>query len=164
MNCRDCAQAFKITSIPQFYFFLNGKEYREFKGANEPKLLSTLSELSEQVKSKTSQHKNLNYKQFKPMNLAPQGYPGMANIDKMRELVQSFLNSEDVKKELGGNTEHIQKWLAGFKIENMPREAVDQLMQLIDVAEDKNKIALIDLIRLLMLQEHSAAHIVNKHW
>ena len=37
-------------------------------------------------------------------------------------------------------------------------------MQLIEIAEDKNKIALIDLIRLLMLQEHSAAHIVNKHW
>jgi hypothetical protein len=46
----------------------------------------------------------------------------------------------------------------------MPREAIDELLQLIDVAEDKNKIALIDLIRLLMLYEHSAAHILNKHW
>lgn len=33
----------------------------------------------------------------------------------------------------------------------MSREAIDELMQLIDVAEDKSKIALIDLIRLLML-------------
>jgi hypothetical protein len=31
----------------------------------------------------------------------------MANVDKMRELVQSFMNSEEVKKELGGSMEHL---------------------------------------------------------
>ena len=98
------------------------------------------------------------------MNLAPQGFTGMGNIEKMRELVQNFMNSEEVKKEVGGKIENMKKWSASFKIENMPKEATDELMQLIDVAEDKNKIALIDLIRLLMLQEHSAAHILNKHW
>lgn len=46
----------------------------------------------------------------------------------------------------------------------MPREAIDELIELVQVAEDKNKIALIDLIRLIMLYEHSAAHILNKHW
>jgi len=46
----------------------------------------------------------------------------------------------------------------------MPREAIDELMALIEVAEDKNKIALIDLVRILMMQEHSAAHILHKHW
>lgn len=46
----------------------------------------------------------------------------------------------------------------------MPREAIDEFMSLIDVAEDKNKIALIDLMRLLMLHEHSAAHILHTHW
>ena len=61
------------------------------------------------------------------------------------------MNTDEVKKELGGSMEHLQKWVSGFKIENMPREAIDQLLQLIDIAEDKNKIALMDLIRLLML-------------
>jgi hypothetical protein len=46
----------------------------------------------------------------------------------------------------------------------MPREAIDEFMSLVDVAEDKNKIALIDLVRLLMTHEHSAVHILNKHW
>lgn len=46
----------------------------------------------------------------------------------------------------------------------MPREAIDELMDLVEIAEDKNKIALIDLIRLLMMYEHTAAHILNKHW
>lgn len=46
----------------------------------------------------------------------------------------------------------------------MPKDAIDEFMDLIDVAEDKNKIALVDLLRLLMIHEHSAAHILNKHW
>jgi len=46
----------------------------------------------------------------------------------------------------------------------MPKDAIDELFDMIDVAEDKNKIALIDLLRLLMMYEHSAAHILNKHW
>lgn len=46
----------------------------------------------------------------------------------------------------------------------MPKEAVDELIEMVDVAEDKNKIALIDLLRLLMMYEHTAAHILNKHW
>lgn len=41
--------------------------------------------------------------------------------------------------------------MTGFKIEAMPKEAIDEFMQMIEVAEDKNKIALIDLTRLLMM-------------
>lgn len=46
----------------------------------------------------------------------------------------------------------------------MPRDAIDELVDLVEVAEDKNKIALIDLMRLLMMSDFSAAHILNKHW
>lgn len=46
----------------------------------------------------------------------------------------------------------------------MPREAIDELVSIIEIAEDKFKIALIDLLRLLMMHEHTAAHILNKHW
>jgi hypothetical protein len=37
-------------------------------------------------------------------------------------------------------------------------------MALVEIAEDKSKIALIDLLRLLMMHEPNAAHILNKHW
>ena len=87
----------------------------------------------------------------------------MALIEKMKEFVEKFVDSEDVKRDVP-STENIRKWLQGFKIENMPREAIDELMEIIAVAEDKNKIALIDLVRLLMMHEHSAAHILHKHW
>lgn len=155
--------AFKISGIPHFMFYVNGQKHSEFKGANEPQLLSTLSELSELVMTRSSQHKSLPYKQFRPMNLAPQGFTSMNLIEKMREFVQNFVNSEDVKKEVK-STGHIRKWLESFKLEAMPRDAIDELIEMVEVAEDKNKIALIDLVRLLMMHEPSAAHILNKHW
>ncbi len=46
----------------------------------------------------------------------------------------------------------------------MQAEAIDEYMSLIDVAEDKNKLALLDLVRLLMMHEHQASHILHKHW
>lgn len=122
-----------------------------------------MSELSEQAPSKLIAHKKLDFKQFRPMNLAPQGFTSMGMVDKMKEFVLQFSQSEDVTKDVK-STEHIKKWLQGFKLENMPREAVDELWEMVGVAEDKNKIALIDLVRLVLLQEHSAAHVLHKHW
>lgn len=74
----------------------------------------------------------------------------MAMLEKMKEFVLKFAESDEVKKDLP-TTENLLKWLHGFKIEAMPREAIDELMQMVEVAEDKNKIALIDLTRLLMM-------------
>ena len=37
-------------------------------------------------------------------------------------------------------------------------------MELIAVAEDKSKIALTDLLRLVMMHDHSAAHALHRHW
>ena len=42
----------------------------------------------------------------------------------------------------------------------MPAPALDELFELVAVAEDKNKIALIDLVRLLLLQQYQAQHIL----
>lgn len=44
-------------------------------------------------------------------------------------------------------------WLNECKLESMPKLAVDELMDLIEIAEDKNKIALIDLLRLIICHE-----------
>ena len=87
----------------------------------------------------------------------------MGMIDKMREFVSNFCKSEEVKKEVG-STEQMQKWLGSFNIENIPFEAINELFELLDVAEDKNKIALMDLIRLLLMNERTASYIVNRFW
>jgi hypothetical protein len=47
----------------------------------------------------------------------------------------------------------LQSWLASFDIENIRPEAIDQLVALSEIAEDKSKIALIDLLRLVVLKE-----------
>ena len=67
----------------------------------------------------------------------------------MKEFVTLLSNSEDVKKEVG-DVVNFKKWLETFKLESMPREAIDELMQMVEIAEDKSKIALIDLVRLLL--------------
>lgn len=97
------------------------------------------------------------------MNLAPTGFSSLSGIDKIKEFVSTFVKSDETKKEVKSTT-HILNWLNTFKLEAMPREAIDELMELVEVAEDKSKIALIDLLRLLMLHEGNAAHILNKHW
>jgi hypothetical protein len=147
----DCTKSFGIGPIPQFHFYANGTEYTKFTGANQDKLLTVLTDLNEQVSSKFINHKNLDYKQFRPMNLAPQGFTSLAMVDKMKEFIVKFSQSEEVKKEVK-DVSNITKWLAAFKIENMPKEAIDELIQMAEVAEDKSKIALIDLCRLLMMQ------------
>ena len=48
---------------------------------------------------------------------------------------------------------NLQSWLASFDIENIRPEAIDQLVALSEIAEDKSKIALIDLLRLVVLKE-----------
>jgi replicative DNA helicase len=105
----------------------------------------------------------MEFKLFKPMNLAPQGFTSVNLIEKMKEFITNFISSAEVIKEVS-STDNMAKWLKTFKLESMPREAIDELIQLIEVAEDKNKIALIDLVRLVLMSEHSAAHILNKHW
>lgn len=87
----------------------------------------------------------------------------MGAIEKMKEILINFVNNEQTRKEVK-SIEHISKWLANMKLEHMPKEAIDELVDLIEIAEDKSKIALIDLMRLLMVHEVNAAHILNKHW
>lgn len=87
----------------------------------------------------------------------------MQAIDKMKEFITNFANSPDTQKEVK-SLENIKKWLTGFKLESIPKEAIDELVTMIEIAEDKSKIALIDLVRLLMQYEPSAAHFLNKHW
>jgi len=60
---------------------------------------------------------------------------------------------------------HVMQWIeTSFDIEAMPREAIDELVELAEVAEDKSKIAIIDLFRLLILKDTQAEYILTRHW
>jgi hypothetical protein len=41
---------------------------------------------------------------------------------------------------------------------------LDQLVQLAEIAEEKSKIALIDLLRLIVLEDSQAEYLLSKHW
>ena len=51
-----------------------------------------------------------------------------------------------------------------FELESIPNTAIDELMQLIAAAEEKSKIALVDLLRLLLQYEAPASRVIFKHW
>ena len=63
-----------------------------------------------------------------------------------------------------GSVENFRKWMQTFSLEDIPFEAIDELMEMVQVAEEKSKIALIDLCRLIFQFEGPAAHILHKHW
>ncbi len=52
------------------------------------------------------------------------------------------------------STENLLKWLNGsFNLESITNAAIDELVELTEVAEEKSKIALVDLLRLLCLND-----------
>ena len=57
------------------------------------------------------------------------------------------------------------QWIENsFDIENVPNEAIKELKELVEVADGKDKIALFDLFRLLVLKDSQAEYIVTSHW
>ena len=52
----------------------------------------------------------------------------------------------------------------GFNLEAIPKQAIDELCALAAVAEDKNKIAVCDLFRLLVLKDTQCEYIITQHW
>ena len=46
---RDIINIFKITKVPQFSFYLNGREHKKYIGANEEDLKAYLADLDNQV-------------------------------------------------------------------------------------------------------------------
>ena len=57
------------------------------------------------------------------------------------------------------------QWIeSGFDLESIPSAAIDEISELTSVAEDKNKIAVCDLIRLLVLKDSQCEYLVTRHW
>ena len=99
------------------------------------------------------------FKQFKPTHLAPQGFTAMGNVEKMKEFIEKFVNSETVQKECS-DVSNFKEWLKEFKFDKISQKAIDELIDMVGVAEERSKIALIDLLRILLQYEGSTAHIL----
>lgn len=59
---QDIGNAFHVRSIPQFNFYLHGKEHTKFTGAYEDKFRTALGELHRETASKAGQHMTLEFK------------------------------------------------------------------------------------------------------
>ena len=109
-------------------------------------------------------HEALQFKQFKHSNMAPMTFTSVSNISKMKKLIVEFLNSEDIVGDEDLELSNLKSWADEFKLEEITREAVSELISIMEVAEGRPKIALIDLLRLLLTHEKPASYIVYNHW
>lgn len=80
----------------------------------------------------------------------------------MKQFVKNFATSQASEV---SSTDAVMQWIeASFDVENISNQAIDELAQLAEVAEDKSKIALIDLFRLLILKDEQAGYVMTRHW
>lgn len=80
----------------------------------------------------------------------------------MKQFIKNFATSSSSEV---SSTANVMQWIeSSFDLESIPNQAIDELVQLAEVAEDKSKIALIDLFRLLILKDQQAEYILNNHW
>jgi hypothetical protein len=131
-----------------------------FVGADEIKFRKYLGDLHSATNSKSAQHMSMTFAQFKPMNRLPVGFTATGQIDKMKEFITKLTvsSASEIKVDV------FKAWLDTFDIKNISAQALDELVALSEIAEDKEKIALVDLLRLLVLEENAATHIFGKHW
>ena len=102
------------------------------------------------------------YKQFKPMNRLPMSFPQTAQMDKMKTFIQNLVKNSAGQVQ---STTNLMQWIqSSFDVAAIPRGAIDELCELARVAEDKNKIAVCDLFRLLVLKDIQAEYILTHHW
>lgn len=83
------------------------------------------------------------------MNRLPNTFTTQGQIDKMKQFIRNFTTSSASKV---ASTTHLMRWIeSGFDLAKISKEALGELVKLAAVAEDKNRIAVCDLLRLLVL-------------
>lgn len=93
---------------------------------------------------RASDHHFCKFKVFKPQKSGSNSYLDSSNIDKMKPLLG----------DIADNCPAFKSWLDGsFDLKSIPKEAVDQMAAYAQKATGKTKIALADLLRLLVLTE-----------
>ena len=80
----------------------------------------------------------------------------------MKDFILTFARKSE--KEVK-STKELCAWLSGsMNLEAIPKPAIDELVELASIAEDRSKIALVDLLRLLVLKDVQAEYLLSRHW
>eukprot|EP00351_Strombidinopsis_sp_SopsisLIS2011_P000924 CAMPEP_0116874292 /NCGR_PEP_ID=MMETSP0463-20121206/5720_1 /TAXON_ID=181622 /ORGANISM="Strombidinopsis sp, Strain SopsisLIS2011" /LENGTH=112 /DNA_ID=CAMNT_0004517723 /DNA_START=1010 /DNA_END=1348 /DNA_ORIENTATION=- len=87
----------------------------------------------------------------------------MDQLKGLRDYVEKFTESEVVKKELE-STVAIKEWLKIFDPKTISHTALEQLLQMTAEAEAQQKIAFLELLKFLVLQENVAVYVLIEHW
>ena len=84
------------------------------------------------LSGKASEHMNMRYKQFKPMNRLPMSFTATGQIDKMKQMIRTFVSGSAGKVR---SIQNAMQWIeSGFNVETIPKQAIDELSELAKVA------------------------------
>lgn len=69
-----------------------------------------MEELNDATASKANDHTKMSFKQFKPLNLKPNGFTTLGQTDKMKEFISKLVeqNEKELKLDL------FKQWLESF--------------------------------------------------
>ena len=141
---------------------LHGEQSSKFVGADEVKFRNALGKLQIALSGKASEHMNQTFQQFKPMHRMATSFPQVGQKEKMQTFIRNLANASANKVR---STTNIIQWIdGGFNLEAIPQAAIDELCELAQIAEDKAKIAISDLFRLLVLKDTQAEYILTNKW
>lgn len=80
----------------------------------------------------------------------------------IKSLITELTKRDEVRAKIG-HIYNFKIWMSDFKVESIGEKSISEMMGLLQVAKEKEKIALIDLMRLLMKYLPSAKEML-KHW
>ena len=109
-------------------------------------------------------HGKISFLKFDPFNQQIEGFTtvSLTNLPKMKNLISEFAKSEAVQTEIG-HIYNFKIWLSEFRIEQITEKALCELLNLLSVSQEREKIAIIDLLRLLM-QHVASAKLILQNW
>ena len=76
----------------------------------------------------------------------------------MKEIILEFAEAETE------GSEFFLEWIKEFKLEEISKDDVFELVNMFELSNGRPKLAFIDLFRLLLSYEKPAGHVLYNHW
>ena len=157
----DAAAIWDVITVPCYAFFCNNKEINRITEANGDLLLKNISDLQSNLVKKTDKHAQMEYKQFKVTSKKPLGFTSIDQSEQIKECLQMFFKRKHVGIK---STDLLQEWAKTCNFNLMCKQTIDQLTELTMSGEIFEKTLLLDIYRLIVLDESTAEYVFSKHW
>ncbi|KAI9098096.1 PPPDE putative peptidase domain-containing protein [Phlyctochytrium arcticum] len=148
----DISQKYQISATPTFVFFLDGKEFSRFSGANSSELKSNLNFLIYSAYPPHS-HSKLRLPTLDSLLGAPVLFTQSTNIDAIFKKLSEFMDQQQELESLKGTTESLRVAMKADKPLSLPNHWDTAIHTLLEKLPIEQQFPLLDIIRLLILDD-----------